>query len=67
MALENLNPETRLEAYLAKIAGEDVDIPEARTRLEEFLAKIAGEDIDLPEAKTRLEYYLAKIAQGTQE
>lgn len=64
MGLENLEPITRIEHYLAKIAGEDVVTPEVKTRLEAYLAKIAGADIIVPEAKTRLEYFLNEIAEN---
>ncbi len=57
-----ITPLTRLETYLAKIAGEDITAPEARTRLEAYLAKIAEEDVEVPEPRTRIEYYLNKIA-----
>jgi hypothetical protein len=39
--VENLEPKTRLEHYLAKIAGEDVITPEVKTRLEYYLNEIA--------------------------
>ncbi len=57
-------PLTRLETYLAKIAGEDITTPEVRTRLEAYLAKIAEEDVEVPEPRTRIEYYLNKIAEN---
>lgn len=41
MPLENLTPATRIEAYLAKIAGEDIITPEVKTRLEYYLNEIA--------------------------
>lgn len=59
--MDNLTPETRLEKYLAKIAGQNIAIPNAETRFESYLAKIAGADIVTPEPKTKLEYYLNKI------
>lgn len=63
MALENVTPKTRLEKYLAKIAGETVEeLPNPKTRLEKYLARIAGADIVVPEPKTRLEYYLNILA-----
>lgn len=39
--MENITPKTRLEHYLAKIAGEDVITPEVKTRLEYYLNEIA--------------------------
>lgn len=39
--MENLTPMTRLESYLAKIAGEDIITPEVKTRLEYYLNEIA--------------------------
>lgn len=62
--MEELIPLTRIEKYLAKIAGEDITAPEARTRLEAYLAKIAEEDVEVPEPRTRLEYYMNKIAEN---
>jgi hypothetical protein len=41
MPLENLTPATRIEAYLAKIAGEDIITPEVKTRIEYYLNEIA--------------------------
>lgn len=63
--LESVQPPyaiTRIEMYLAKIAGADVEIPEPITRIEKYLAKIAGESVTIPVPKTRIEMYLAKIA-----
>lgn len=63
MALENLTPMTRLESYLAKIRGDEVDTPETKTRLESYLNKIAGiESEQIPVPRSRLEFYLAAIA-----
>lgn len=53
---------TRVEAYLAKIAGADIEIPTPVTRFEMYLAKIAGANVVVPTPKTRVEEYLAKIA-----
>lgn len=39
--MENLTPKTRLEKYLAKIAGQDLIVPEPKTRFEYWLNKIA--------------------------
>ena len=58
------DPVTRIELYLAKIAGEDVTLPERPiTHIEQYLAKIAGEDVELPDyPKTRIEMLLANAA-----
>lgn len=37
-----MEPKTRKEHYLAKIAGEDVTIPEPKTRQEHYLKEIAN-------------------------
>lgn len=57
-------PRTREEHYLAKIAGEETDVPEPKTRLEYYLAAIAGEEVDCPNPKTRLEYFLKGVADN---
>ena len=59
------SPETRIEQYLAKIAGETTPIPDKPiTRIEQYLAKIAGEDVAIPEKPlSRVEMYLAAIAK----
>lgn len=54
-------PTTRSEAYLAKICGEDAEIPEPQTRTDLFLAAIAGADVTTPEPRTRSEIFLASI------
>lgn len=59
-----LRPITRLEQYLAKIAGAADTAPAPLTRLEQFLAKIAGLTGDAPQPITRLEQYLSMIADG---
>lgn len=56
------DPETRIETFLAKIAGENVVTPEPITRIEVFLAKISGVDIPIPQPITRIEMFLAKIS-----
>ena len=51
----------RIELYLRKINGEDVQLPEYPvTTIEKFLAYKCGEDVELPEPVTRLEMLLAK-------
>ena len=57
-----LVPETRFEAFLAKIAGESGPDLEPITRTEAFLDDIAGAGHDL-EPRTRFEYWLQKIAE----
>ncbi len=39
---ENLTPITRKEMFLAKAAGQDVEVPKPITREEIFLSKIQG-------------------------
>ena len=55
---------TREEQYLAKIAGEETEIPsEPRLRSEQYLAKIAGEDVGIPQKPLHNEEtYLAILA-----
>ena len=62
--METYRKITRIEKYLAKIIGEDVELPESPIYREEFyLAKIAGETVNvLPTPITRIDFYLAKIA-----
>ena len=51
----------RIELYLRKILGEDVELPERPiTRVEAFLAYRCGEDVELPTPITRIEMFLAK-------
>lgn len=57
-----MEPIARIELFLAKITGEDVELPVPQTRAELFLAKIAGESVELPAPQSRAELYLAKIA-----
>lgn len=59
-----LRPITRLEQYLAKIAGVAATAPAPLTRLEQFLAKIAGLTSTVPAPLTRIEQYLALIAEN---
>lgn len=61
-----MGPQSRNEQYLAKIAGENADLPEfPQSRTEQYLAKIAGEDVEVPEhPQSRAEEYLAVIAEG---
>ena len=62
-----MKPITRKEAFLAKIAGEDVTI-EPKTYDEIFLNAIAekrgGEDVELPQPNTMEQAYLKKIAES---
>ncbi len=53
---------SRNELYLAKIAGEEVELPPAPlSRNETYLAFLAGEEVELPPAPlSRIESYLAK-------
>ena len=55
-------PIYRIEYWLAKIAGAEVETLEPVYRVELFLAKIAGTDVEIPEPKYRVEYYLAALA-----
>ena len=55
-------PNTRLEKWMAKIAGETVDIT-PKDRLETLLAKIAGESVSITPDDT-LEYWLNQIAEN---
>jgi hypothetical protein len=59
-----LRPLTRLEQYLAKIAGAADTAPAPLTRLEQFLAKIAGITNTAPAPLTRMEQYLSMIAEN---
>ena len=59
---------TREEAYLAAMAGDDVDITGMKplTREEAYLAAAAGAEVDVSalEPLTRKEAFLARIAEG---
>ena len=63
--MTNLEPVTRVEHYLAKIAGQDVDELEPVTRIEHYLAKIAGQDVEVPEPFTRIEKFLYSLITET--
>lgn len=56
----------RMEIYLAKIAGKNVELPPAPlSRLETYLAYIAGQNVILPEEPlSRTEAYLDYIARN---
>ena len=56
-----MTPTTRIEAFLAKICGEDVELPEPQTESELYLANIAGGSHDLPAPSSRTTLFLAKI------
>lgn len=58
----SMTPTTRLEKWLAKIAGESVDI-QPKDRLETLLAKIAGESVSITPDDS-LEYWLNQIAEN---
>ena len=62
--MPDLEPITRLEEYLSKLAGSDVPVPEPITRVEKFLAYIAGEADSKPTPITRVEKFLDAIGQG---
>ena len=57
-----MTPNTRLEKWLAKIAGESVDI-QPKDRLETLLAKIAGDDVSITPDDS-LEYWSNQIAEN---
>lgn len=59
-------PITREEMFLAKAAGEDVNIPEPITREEMYLAKAAGVNINITmlDPITRKERYLHALAES---
>ena len=59
-----MKPITRIEMYLAAIAGDEdaiTPLPEPVTRIETYLASLAGENVVLPEPVTRVEMYLAAL------
>ena len=62
--MPELEPITRLEEYLSKLAGDDVPVPAPITRVEKFLAYIAGEADSKPTPITRVEKFLDAIGQG---
>lgn len=60
--MSTLAPISRLEKFLAKIAGDVVSIS-PKTRLEKFFAKIAGDSVDVTPV-TRLENFLNDVAEA---
>ena len=66
--MENLpTPLTRVELYLAKIAGMDVTIPEhPENRIEMFLAVLAGDtNVEMPTSYSLVEQWLECVYYGT--
>ena len=59
-----MEPKTPKELYWAKMAGEDVTLPEPKTPEEAYLAKMAGDDVTLPDPKTPKEYYMKSVAEN---
>jgi hypothetical protein len=53
---------TRLDYFLARIAGADISAPAPITSTELFLAKIAGDEVAVPAPYSRIDIFLAKIA-----
>lgn len=62
-----MDPQARIELFLAAICGEAVELPVPQARAELFLAKILGWSVELPAPQSRLEFFLAKIAGQTVE
>lgn len=62
--MKDLEPITREETMLAKVAGQDVPTLEPVTREEFFLAKAAGQDVPELEPITREEYFLADVIEA---
>jgi len=62
--MKDLEPITREETMLAKVAGQDVPTFEPVTREEFFLAKAAGQDVPELEPVTRKEYFLADVIEA---
>lgn len=61
-------PVCRIETFLAKIAGADIETPTPYARAELYLAKIYGDSVELPPRPiSRMDYYLAKLAGGNVE
>lgn len=60
--ITELAPIYRISKYLAKIIGQDVEIPAPIYRKEFYLAKICGETVTLPEPISRVDHYLARLA-----
>lgn len=59
--MSDMTPVSRLEYFLAKIIGDDVELPEPQTDVELYLAAVAGETLELPPPASRWTLYLAKI------
>lgn len=59
--MSDMTPVSRLEYFLAKIIGDDVELPEPQTDVELYLAAVAGETVELPPPASRWTLYLAKI------
>lgn len=59
-----MNPITREEYFLAKIAGEESPEIQPVTREEIFLAKAAGMDVPELEPVTRKEWFISQISSG---
>ena len=67
--MSDLTPLTREEYYLARMAGEDVQVPDPITREEEYMKGIADaingdDDVEIPEPITREEEYMKNIANN---
>lgn len=62
--MKDLEPITREETMLAKVAGQDVPTLEPVTREEFFLAKAGGQDVPELEPVTRKEYFLADVIEA---
>lgn len=62
--MKDLEPITREETMLAKVAGQDVPTLEPVTREEYFLAKAGGQDVPELEPVTRKEYFLADVIEA---
>jgi hypothetical protein len=56
-----MTPVTHKEYFLAKLSGEEVEIPSPVTREEVYLAILCGETIDVPTPATIDEEYLAAL------
>ena len=54
-------PMSRVETYLAKILGQDVELPVPQTRSDLFWANLAGGTFALPVPQSREEIFLAKL------
>ena len=60
------DPICRMDYYLAKIAGADVEIPMPIYRIEYYLAKLCGEDVETPDPIDRMDFYLDEWIKATQ-